>query len=96
MKKVSSAVFVGILFGFSAVMLVFSLFASIKLTALNDSAARLDKETAAIEEENRALSAQYGQCASIEEIEKYAVEVLGMQRCTAEQIEYIDMSEQTG
>ena len=33
---------------------------------------------------------------STEEIEKYAVEVLGMQRCTAEQIEYIDMSEQTG
>ena len=48
------------------------------------------------------LLAQYEQCVSIDEIERYAVEELGMRRCTPEQIEYIDISkyietsEQTG
>lgn len=90
MKRVSYSMFIAVIFCFSAVMLVFSLLASIKLAALNDTAAKLINETKALEEENRILTAEYEKLINIEEIEKYAVEVLGMKRPTAEQIEYIE------
>ncbi len=93
MKKLSASLFVVILFSFSAVMLVFSLLASIRIAALNDTAARLQKETAVLTEENEILLAQYEQLVSIDEIERYAVEELGMQHCKAEQMETIVISE---
>ena len=102
MKRISASMFLAVIFCFSAAVLVFSLLASIKLAALNDTAARLRAETAELAEENRSLTAQYEQSISIDEIERYAVEELGMRRCTPEQIEYIDISkyietsEQTG
>lgn len=89
MKRVSYSMFIAVIFCFSAVMLVFSLLASIKLAALNDTAAKLINETKALEEENKILTAEYEKLINIEEIEKYAVEVLGMKRPTADQIEYI-------
>lgn len=99
MKRISNSMFLAVVFCFSALMLVFSLLASIKLAALNDTATRLSRETAELVEKNRALTAEYEKNINIEEIERYAVDELGMRRPTAEQveyIEYIDKSEQTG
>ncbi len=102
MKRVSAALFAVVVFSFSAVLLVLSLLAAIRLAALNDTALRLTAETKELREESAMLLAQYEQCVSIDEIERYAVEELGMRRCTPEQIEYIDISkyietsEQTG
>lgn len=93
MKRISASMFLAVIFCFSAAVLVFSLLASIKLAALNDTAARLHAETAELAEENRSLTAQYEQSISIDEIERRAVEVLGMQHPTAEQIEYIEYTE---
>ena len=102
MKRLSSGVFVAVLAGFSAVLIVLSLFASIRLAALNDEAARVEQETASLVEDNKLLIAMYEMRVSIDELERVAVNELGMQRCAAGQIEYIDiskytdMSEQTG
>lgn len=102
MKRVSAALFAVVVFSFSAVLLVLSLLTAIRLAALNDTALRLTAETKELREESAMLLAQYEQCVSIDEIERYAVEELGMRRCTPEQIEYIDISkyietsEQTG
>lgn len=102
MKKVSAALFAVVVFTFSALLLVLSLLAAIRLAALNDTASRLTAQTNELRNENAALLAQYEQYISIDELERYAVDKLGMRRCTAEQIEYIDIckyidtSEQTG
>lgn len=90
MKRVSNSMFLAVVFCFSALMLVFSLLASIKLTALNETAARLSQETAELVEKNKSLTAEYEKNINIEEIESYAVDVLGMRRPTARQVEYID------
>lgn len=93
MKRVSAALFAAVVFSFSAVLLVLSLLASIKLAALNDTASRLTAQIKELRDENAALTAQYECCVSIDELERRAVEELGMRRCTPEQIEYIDISE---
>lgn len=93
MKKISATLFVVVLFAFSAVLVVLSLFASIKLAALNDTATDLTDRISTLTEENRALLASVEQLVSLEAIEKYAVEVLGMCRCTSEQIEYVNISD---
>lgn len=91
MKRVSAALFLVVIFGFSAVLLVLSLLASVKLAALDDTAARLEKEQQTLYNENRALAAKYEQSISLDEVERIAVEELGMCRPSAEQIEYITM-----
>ena len=92
MKRVSAALFAAVVFSFSAVLLVLSLLAAIKLAAL-DTASRLTAQIKELRDENAALTAQYECCVSIDELERRAVEELGMRRCTPEQIEYIDISE---
>ncbi len=95
MRRVSAALFAVVVFSFSAVLLVLSLLAAIRLAALNDSASRLEARTEKLRDENAALLARYEQCVSLDEVERRATEELGMRRCTAEQIEYIDISEYT-
>ena len=91
MKKLSFSLFVAVVFVFSAFITVLSLLASIKLNALGDSAARLSEMAAELEKENRQLSAQAETVMSLEELERYAIDKLGMQHCTSEQIIYIDV-----
>ncbi|MGI5976461.1 MAG: hypothetical protein ACOX68_02025 [Candidatus Limivicinus sp.] len=94
LKKISSSLFVAIVFAFSAFLAVLSLLISIKLAALNDSALKLEKEAEELREENELLTAQCENSISMEKLESYATEVLGMQHCSPDQIEYIEFKEQ--
>ena len=71
---------------FSALLLVFSLFNSIALAAAGETLARQEKELRELELENRCLTAECESRFSLEDIESYAEEVLGMRRCSPEQI----------
>ena len=90
MKQVCEVIFRAVCLGFSACMLVLSLLTSIRAAAVRDSAARLRREIEALETENAVLRARYESSISLEEIERYATEILGMQRCTAGQVVYIE------
>lgn len=91
MKKLSFSLFIAVVFIFSAFITVLSLLASIRLNALGDSAGRLSRMAEELEKENRQLAAQAEAVMSLEELERYAIEVLGMQHCKSEQIIYINV-----
>ena len=74
-------------------MLVMSLLCSIRVTAVNDRAARLERQNAALEAEIAVLTARAESRLSLEELERYAVEKLGMQRCGPDQIIRIETPE---
>ncbi len=93
MKRVSNTLFVLVLFAFSASLAVLSLFASIKLAALNDTAAKLTKSINQLTEENAILLAATEKTVSMEELERYALDRLGMCRCTPEQIEILNIND---
>ena len=84
-----------IVFCFSAVMIVLSLLFSINITAINDQAEKLQKQIEALKIENEILRAEYENSISLEEIERYATHVLGMQRRSPGQIQYIELPEMT-
>ncbi len=92
-KTIDEHLFRAVCIFFSAVMIVFSLLASIKLAAVNDEAARLEKEAEELETENEILTARYESSVTLQEIEDYAVNKLGMQRLTPGQIYYIELPE---
>ena len=75
---------------FSAVLAVATLLTGIDLTAGSDRISESRKELAALEEENERLRAEAACAMSLEELEDYAVRVLGMQRCEPGQIIYIE------
>lgn len=95
-KKISASLFVAVIFAFSAFLAILSLFASIKLAALGDEAVRIEKNSESLRTENELLAAQVEGIISLENLERYALEVLGMQRCTPEQIEYLEINEAVG
>lgn len=74
----------------AALMLVLSLLCSIRVAAANDRAARLEKENDALSKEIELLNARVESSLSLEELERRAVEELGLQRCTPGQIIVID------
>lgn len=74
-------------------MLVLCMLSSANLAAVNDNAARLQSEVNALEEENRVLFVKYENSIDLESLEKYAVEQLGMQRCSPGQIVYIEYTD---
>ncbi len=76
---------------FSAVLAVATLLTGIDLTAGSDRISESRKELAALEEENERLRAEAACAMSLEELEDYAVRVLGMQRCEPGQIVTIDI-----
>ena len=90
MKETNEILFRAICLLFSALLLVLSLLCSIRLAAVNDSAARLEREKTRREEENAVLRAAYESSVSLEAIEEYAVDTLGMQRCMPGQIVWIE------
>ena len=93
MKQLNETLFTAVTLCFSALLLVMTLLTGIKLAAVNDAAARLEQETARLRTQNGILEADYENSLSLEEIERYAEEVLGMQRCTPEQMIYIQMED---
>lgn len=74
---------------FSLLLIIMSLQTAIRLTQANDTAAQLSAELKAAKEENRILKAEYECQHSLEEIEEYAADVLGMVGRSAGQIIYI-------
>lgn len=91
MKNVNESLFHAICFCFSALLLVMSLLGSIRLAAANDRNVRLERQIRALQEENAVLRQRYESSISLEEVERYATEVLGMQRCTPAQIIYLPL-----
>ena len=75
---------------FSAVIVVLSLLASAKLAEVEDRSEKLKKETALLEQRNRLLQAQCENLVSIEDLERYAIEQLGMQRLSPGQVFYLE------
>ena len=91
MKKLQECLFQAICFCFSAVLLVMTLLCSIRQAAVSEQSLRMQQETERLRDENAILRSRYEQSVSLEEIERYASRVLGMQRCSAGQIIYIPM-----
>ena len=77
-------------FCFSALLLVLSLLGAVHLAAVEDRAAALEWQCEHLREENAVLEAEYERSISLEEIERYAVEVFGMQRWSTAQSVYIE------
>ncbi len=88
MKRVNSILFCVICAAFSAVMLVMTLFGQIELARASDAIAQMQAEAESLREENGVLRARYENSISLEEIEKYATERLGMKTPGAGQIIY--------
>ena len=80
MNRPGENLFRAVCLGFSLLLLVGSLLWDIRLAALNDLAAAEEPETERLKAENARLLARCESSLSLEEIERYAVEELGMQR----------------
>lgn len=81
---------------FSAVLAVCTLLTGIDLTAESDRIGALRTQRQTLEEENRQLRAKAACAMSLEELEEYAVRVLGMQHCEGSQIVIIDLEGSDG
>ena len=93
MKQVNEILFRAVCLCAAALLLVISLLCSIRVTAVNDKAARLERENAALEAEIAVLAARVESRLSLEELERYAVEKLGMQRLSPGQVILIETPE---
>ena len=70
-----------------------TLLTGIDLTAGSDRIRSLRAEEEKLEEENQRLRAEAACGMSLEELEEYAVRVLGMQHCESGQILVIELGE---
>lgn len=86
MKRLGETLFRAVCLGFSLLLLVGSLLYGIRIAALNDAAAESKQRVETLREENAYLLARCESSLSLEEIERYAVEELGMQRLCGEQM----------
>lgn len=93
MKQINEILFRAVCLCAAALLLVISLLCSIRVTAVNDRAARLERENAALEAEIAVLAARAESRLSLEELERYAVEKLGMQRLSPGQAILIETPE---
>ena len=93
MKLVSEYLFCLICVCFSAVLLVMSLLGAVQLAALSDAASDLEQQVQTLKQENQSLRVAYETALSLDEIERYAAEELGMQRCSPGQIIYVSAEE---
>lgn len=90
-KAISEVLFRAVGVFFSALLLVFYLLNSISLASAGDKLDKLSKEKEELIQENRYLRAEYESRYSLQAIESYAAEKLGMRPCSPEQIEYIEL-----
>ena len=93
MKQVDEILFRAVCLCAAALLLVISLLCSIRVSAVNDRAAGLERENAALEAEIAVLAARAESRLSLEELERYAVEKLGMQRLSPGQVILIETPE---
>lgn len=90
MKRPSEIIFCAVCVCFSAALLVLSLLGAVKLAALSDEDAVLEQELETLKYENQILRVTYESMLRLDEIERYAIEELGLQHCSPGQIVYID------
>lgn len=90
MSKVSNSVFNALCLAFSAVFLVLCMLCSAQRAAENERAAVYREEIERLKTENRIMYVE-SQCQMpLEELERYALEELGMQHLSTGQIIYIE------
>lgn len=90
MREVNERLFRAICLGFSALLLVLCLLTKIDLAAERERGARLLREIETLSGENESLWARTEERLSLEAIERYAREELGMRPCTPQQLIYLD------
>lgn len=93
MSRMNGIMFRAICIGFSLILLVSALLGAIRLAALSEELNALEKSLKTLKEENRVLHAKVESSLSLEELERRAIEELGMQRLSPGQIIYIDLEE---
>ena len=90
MKRLNEDFFILIELVFSAAVLVLFLLTVIDVAAARDNNSRILLETTSLAEENERLRAQTEERLSLEAIERYARETLGMQPLSPAQIIYLE------
>ena len=90
MKDLNERLFIAVNFCFSAALLIGFLLCSIRLNKESVAVSQLEAQREALRRENEMLTARYESSISLEEIDSYATERLGMQRCESGQIVIID------
>ena len=93
MKRILDQFFLIIGIAFSALILVLFLFARIDLTAERNKSERLNHEIQELTEHNTILNKELEQMFSLEVIESFAREELGMQICRPDQLVYLKLPE---
>ncbi len=91
MKKAGETLFRLLGLSISALLLVMSLLYGARLAARNQEAAEAKAAVEALREENQRLRVRCACCFSLEEIDRFAREELGMQPLRAEQILRADL-----
>lgn len=90
MRKINFSFFKGVCLAFSALLLVLTLMGSVELARMSQNTMELEKTVKEAEEKNQTLRLRVETRLSLQEIERYALEELGMQTPTEDQIVYID------
>ena len=93
-KHISEVLFRAVGLLFSALLLILLLLCSIDQASAADRGGNLKWELRCLQDENRVLQSEIQSRYSLEEIEKYAGEVLGMKHCSPEQIIYMENRDQ--
>ena len=93
MKQLNESFFKVICLSFSALLLVLFLLTTIDVATERDYRGRLAREVRELTEENERLSIRVEEQLSLEAIERYAREKLGMKPASAGQIVYLDVSD---
>ncbi len=79
-------------FALAAVMLVFVLLSYVSLTAISTETAALERQLAAVTQENEQLKIKYENTFNMRDIEDYAKNVLGMSKLSKDQITVLNIS----
>ena len=95
-KRTSELLFNTIAALFSALLLGQPLLGAVDTAAGNNQAAALEKENERLKTENQILQTRLDNSLSLEELETYALEELGMQRPAPGQIRTIEITEHLG
>lgn len=91
MKRLYFGLFIGICIAFSTAALVLTLLCSVERARLSQETAALELSLEAALEENARLRVESERSLSLQELERYAREELGMQTPTAGQIYHIEI-----
>ncbi len=91
-KRTANVFFRLICLLFSALLALLTILTGVDLTAESERLGEARTELRALEKENERLRAETACALSLDELEDYALRVLGMQHCESEQIMIIEMN----